>query len=208
VILLAAMMTVSATPAEAINRGRAAMQAGDLPRAILIYRESRIAYPANSELKRDLSAARGLVDYSSDSMLPRDDMTDLRDRFNQLELFAFFSIFIALAAFGAAKYFTGRPGWARPIIFGGLVLSAIIAFVALIVECQNRQACATPFAVVRRPAILREGNGTSYPTRLDLPLSAGVEVVVKRHRGDWMQVELANGLTGWLRASDIYELRP
>jgi hypothetical protein len=206
VILLAAMMTVSATPAEAINHGRAAIQAGDLPRAILLYRDARIAYPTDAELKSDLSSAREMVDYSSTAMLPRDDMHNLRDRLSESELFAFFAVSLAMAAIGAANFFTSRPRWAGPVMLGSLVLSAITVGTTIALERENRLAREAQFAVVRLPVLLREGNGESYPARIDMPLSVGVELTVLTRRGGWVQVELANGTAGWLPSNVLLQV--
>jgi len=46
--------------------------------------------------------------------------------------------------------------------------------------------------------MLRTGNGTEYPPRLDVALPRGAEVRRLFERGGWYQVELSGGPVGWL----------
>jgi uncharacterized protein YgiM (DUF1202 family) len=46
--------------------------------------------------------------------------------------------------------------------------------------------------------LLRKGNSTAYPRRHETPVNRGVEARLLFERGDWVQVELSGGETGWV----------
>ena len=50
-------------------------------------------------------------------------------------------------------------------------------------------------------ALLRAGNGLSYPPRYETPLNRGVEARLLFARGAWLQIELSGGEIGWVPAA-------
>jgi hypothetical protein len=51
---------------------------------------------------------------------------------------------------------------------------------------------------------LRRGNGESYPAHRDVPaLALGMEADLLHRRGDWLQVRLASGQTGWVQTTHV-----
>jgi hypothetical protein len=61
-----------------------------------------------------------------------------------------------------------------------------------------------PLVVIARDGVkLRTGNGLSYLARDDRPLSRGVEARWLYTRGDWYQVELADGRVGWVHRGEV-----
>lgn len=67
-----------------------------------------------------------------------------------------------------------------------------------------------PAAVVRvEGAVLRQGNGLSYPPQvyqgLPVQLSAGAEAVVRtRRENGWVQLEFSTGIIGWVPQDAVY----
>ncbi|HTK75838.1 MAG TPA: hypothetical protein VL371_11315, partial [Gemmataceae bacterium] len=89
------------------------------------------------------------------------------------------------------------------------VTAAVIALVPAVgsgVEWLRRQRDeATPVVVLSRSEMLRTGNGTEYPPRLDVALPRGAEVRRRFERGGWYQVELSGGPVGWLPREAVVE---
>jgi hypothetical protein len=82
------------------------------------------------------------------------------------------------------------------------VIAVVILIVPAVgsgVEWLRRQRDeTTPVVILARSEMLRTGNGTEYPPRLDVALPRGAEVRRLFERGGWYQVELSGGPVGWL----------
>ncbi len=57
--------------------------------------------------------------------------------------------------------------------------------------------------VVVDSAVARMGNAESFAAAFNEPLQEGVEFRVLARRGEWVHVEVSNGLDGWLRIDDV-----
>ena len=55
--------------------------------------------------------------------------------------------------------------------------------------------------VVADEVVVRKGNGEGFEPQLEQPLTEGVEFVVLEARDDWLMIELPDGNTGWIKAS-------
>ena len=68
--------------------------------------------------------------------------------------------------------------------------------------CRARQLDRVPFGVVLPDAVaVKEGADVNYRTSFEL--HAGLRVRLLERDQDWLRVRLANGLEGWVRASQI-----
>ena len=54
--------------------------------------------------------------------------------------------------------------------------------------------------LVVEEAVVRKGNGEGFEPQFEQPLHEGVEFRVLDARGDWLQIELPDEKTGWIRA--------
>jgi hypothetical protein len=184
------------------SEGNARLLSGDLPEAIAAYRRGLHLNPDDAQLQQALDYARSRIEFSS-----ADDRAALSAREESLHWVrstlrqrGIWLIAILSTAGWAAvvRWRVTREGtWAWT---GGVLLALTALTIAgRVEEFRDRQADEQkPFAVVRQASILRKGNGPSFAPRRDNPLSAGVEVTIRQERGDWVQVELADGSLGWL----------
>jgi hypothetical protein len=202
--LLLAGVVASASPGDFADRGKAAVVAGDLPVAVLVFRQGLAEHPGDRELGDLLEAARDLVPYPPTADATerlRPDPPATWDRWvGAWELTAAGVGFTGLFALGLAARSTTRPRWAVP---GALLgLAGFIAVVGMMVWPRTT---AGDVAVVRaeKGVVLRAGNADSYPPRTAFLLPPGAEVTVLRHRGGWAQVQLAGGAVGWVREREI-----
>lgn len=176
------------------NLGNAYFLAGDLPRAILAYRQALRLSPADRGLRERLAFARAQVAFADGVGRPPDDPWPAIDP----------RVVFGLLALGyGAGWAALTGGWIkgnRVWLLAGLaaVLTAAGATHALWPR-QER-----PLVVVARDGVpLRRGNGEAFPPWFDAPVNRGVEASLLYRRGDWLQIELAGGEVGWVRARDV-----
>lgn len=121
----------------------------------------------------------------------------------------FGAIAILLLAFvGVLVFFSPRP-WRVLLTCVALWLAAL-AGVAL--WQTNRQTVInqeTPLVVLATNTDFHRGNGPSYPRHPVLPvLPRGLEARQTHRRGDWLQIRLTTGETGWVHASQTLIVAP
>jgi hypothetical protein len=191
------------SPALALNRGHAHVLAGNLPQAILAFHDGLALAPYDAELQQSLTAARNMISYPS-ATDPRerirpDPPRNLRNRVAPWDLYRLASVSVMLLVVGLAKRFTTRPHWAVPVAALGGTGWLLVAGVGMAMHQERVADEAKPLAVVVADrAILRMGNGESYPPRIEARLPRGAELRVVGRRGGWRQVELPGGGVGWL----------
>ncbi len=180
--------------AVAINTGRTAMQSGKLPDAILAYRKGLHGDPSHRGLQDDYRVAQSMVD------APHRALDAWQYRVAPGDLFIVCAASVLIAAVAAARHFTVRPRGMAGLATIATLIALCSAGVAVMIHREQTRELATPFIVVQHATALREGNGRSYPSVRDLP--PGAEATLLTERGGWLQVELADGVTGWLSERD------
>ena len=187
------------TDAVALNRGRAHFLAGNLPQAIRAFRDGLDLYPWDADLQRALTAARAPVAYPTESdpaeRVRPDPPNSLRHRISPWDLFLAASAFALVLTIGLARRLTARDGWATPLAVAGLLGLVAVAAAGIHIATARPE----PVLVLTADEVLRTGNGTAFPARLDAPLPRGAEVRELARRGGWVQVELPGGAVGWVR---------
>jgi tetratricopeptide (TPR) repeat protein len=178
------------------NLGNAYLLAGDLPRAVLAYRQALRLSPGDRGLRDRLAFAREQVESGDVSGVgrPPDEPWPAIDRRAALALAA-----LVYAAGWAALIRGWAKGLRRWVLSGALVV-LVAAGGAYYFRPQPEP---TVVVVARDGVVLRKGNGESFPPWFDVPLNRGVEASLLYRRGDWLQVELGGGEVGWVHARDV-----
>ena len=185
-----------------LDEGNARALSGDRPGAILAYDRGLHLSPDDHALKEAIEYARSRVEYATpedrQALSPHEESLHwLRFTLRQWGIWlmagASAACWLALTRWRVTR----ERSWAWAA--GVLLAIALAAFAGREAEFQLRQEDSrNPLGVVRQPALLRKGDGPSFALRRDNPLLAGVEVTIRQDRGDWLQVELADGSLGWL----------
>jgi hypothetical protein len=198
--------------APALHRaeGNSWLLAKDIPQAILAYRRWQRIAPDDPLMVESLEYARAQVAFASSAdravLTPRSESWPaFKHHVRQWRLVAI-AIAVVLGWFALARWCILRAG--------GWLAFAILAFAGgalltgswLIDRVQRRAENSRAVVVVIRPELLRSGDGSSYLPRRESASPAGVEAVVRHHRGAWLQVELADGSIGWLPESSVRHL--
>lgn len=190
----------------ALYRARSHCLAGQLPQAILALREGLRAFPWDRDLQDDLASARRAVSLPAElksSAHPASPLGrwDVRSYLSPQQAAG-----LALGLWWLLCLASARLSMTRSAVSLGVLLLTALGLAALtagwVWSGQQSQA-EPPFAVLAEDAVLRTGNGPSYPPRFDTPLPAGYEVTLRGERGGWKHVRLPDGRGGWLPAQTL-----
>lgn len=181
------------------QEGNAWLLAGDLPRAILAYRQGLRLRPGDADLRARLADARAEVTWPDGGRRPDDDpLPGWMPGVGPRERFLLASLGYSLGCLALTRWVMVRRGswFAAAVTLYALALalawSPLRAWLA---------GPANPIVVVRRDGVLLlQGDGADYPAWSEAPLNRGAEAELLHRRGAWLQVELPGGEVGWLPA--------
>jgi len=184
------------------NQGNCYLLAGDLPRAILSYRRGLRLAPDDWTLRENLTYAREQVAYPVRGDLgrpPADTVPPWLLYFSPRLSLLLLVCFYSLGWLGLARWW--MAGRTAPLAVGivAFLLAILPAARLTLEEWREREASLHPLVVVAADGIpLRRGNGMLYPLRFETPLNRGTEASLQLERGQWLQIELAGGVLGWV----------
>ncbi|HKI38757.1 MAG TPA: SH3 domain-containing protein [Gemmataceae bacterium] len=193
----------AANPALFRDQGNACLLADDLPGAILAYRRGLRLAPDDRPLQQFLAAAREKVVYAPQSgAFARPPVPSRPPWLPRLPVRG--GVLLACAAYtfgwlGLARWWMLRRGLWLSLGLAAFAVTALLALAVAAEELDQRAQNARPLVVIARDEILlRKGNGAAYPRRHETPVNRGVEARLLFERGDWVQIELSGGETGWV----------
>jgi hypothetical protein len=190
------------TPHALQAKGRALALAGQAPEAIRHFHRGLMLAPDHRGIQEDLREIRATIRYPEPGdpalRVRPNGFEALRHRVSPMELLAFAGVSGTVCAISFIRFRTSRStGSLVIVIVGGIgFATAFMLGRWIAVEVPS------PLVVVQ-PAILRTGNGASYPAKLELALPAGAEVHELGRRGGWVHVELPGGAAGWLPEANV-----
>jgi len=177
---------------------------GDIGRAIANYRRAQQFMPDDENLRHNLNYV----------LNQRQDKIELKEKEKVLKTLFFwhydlpypvraaiFAVFYILFWILLLVRFRKKGG----LVHWGLALSLFVSaatMTSLVVE-RRAEAGHRPGVVVAPEVIARKGDGTSYQPSFNQPLHAGTECTLLAERGNWLQVELANGSSTWLPKDSV-----
>jgi tetratricopeptide (TPR) repeat protein len=182
--------------------GNAYLQAGDVGRAILEYREAERFIAGDDRLEGNLRYARSLRRDQiapsgeralADALLSWHRATSLQARM-WVFIITYFLFWLILIL-----WLFRRPGFWR-YVAGACAILWIACGVSLAVELSSLGEIHEG-VILRDEVIVRKGNGDGFAPQFEQPLHGGVEFSVLERRGDWLSIELPDGKTGWIPAA-------
>lgn len=185
---------------ESANPVMALLEAGRMPDALHTLRLLAIERPASRFAAEGIELLRGEVVYPAEPELARHLRPEaiwLGPRW--FEPTTWLAMIFVGGSIGlvARSWRAGRRAWL--VAAGALVMMPLV--MQAVAEYRRDRETRTPLVVAVTEVGLREGNGEAYPVRMTLP--RGTEARLLFARGDWRQVELASGLIGWARRSEL-----
>jgi tetratricopeptide (TPR) repeat protein len=191
------------------NLANAYVRLGDVPRAILNYRLGERLLPRDEQIAANLAFARSRV---ADRIEATDTSRLLRQLFvvhhacsvrerMQGAIAAFVGAWIVLGA----RVVIGR----RSLVVIGLLALAASVSLAVSIYLQMTDEVHHPIGVlVSDDVLVRKGDGETYEPQFNRPLGPGLEFRVLNRRDEWLQIELPDGKSGWIRAEQAAVAEP
>lgn len=185
------------------NLGNAYFKAGKLGLSVLSYERAQALAPGDEDVRTNLTYANELVaDAVERAPLPLlvrwavDAYRGLQPSILAVMLSAAFVV--GGVASTLVLYDTWRSGAIAVLIVCGVLALGSGAALATKVRAEAHRVDAI---VLTDNAYVRSGPGDANPRLAEI--HEGLKVRVIAEREGWYQVSLANGLTGWLRSSEI-----
>jgi tetratricopeptide (TPR) repeat protein len=186
------------------NLGNSYLLAGDLPRAILAYREGLRVSPRDPRLRELLASAREQVVYPSNTLLGRPSTLTPPVAWHKLGPEGLYTV--ATLAYIAACLFLTRWWMLRRSLHLTLAVLSLLLAVASSLPLVEQAWTGPPKPIVviaRDGVLLRKGNGDAFAPWYETPINRGVEATLLYDANDWRQIELAGGEVGWVRAQEV-----
>jgi tetratricopeptide (TPR) repeat protein len=191
-----------ANPALFRNQGNAYLLAGDLPEAILAYRRGLRLAPDDFALQELLARAREQVIYAQPGSFgrpPVEHRPPWLPRLPRNGTLLLTGLLYGCAWLASTRWWMKRQGWLLVLASATLFLSLLLALGFTLQGLEDLKEEKYPLVVIAQDGVLlRQGNSVAYPRRFDIPLNRGTEARRLFQRGDWLQVELSGGETGWV----------
>jgi tetratricopeptide (TPR) repeat protein len=191
-------------PALHYDLGNAYFRLGKLGRAILHYRRAQRLDPTDGLVATNLQYARNRVEpyvapTSGQRLLHRlmfwASHTSVRVRF-------WLAAILSMAGWVAlAVWLRWRSGPLLILACLGIVLG--LANAGSVAWQLHDETARPPAVVVDGQHVLRLGRGEGYDPAVTQPLGPGVELRILSERGEWVEVELRDGKTGWLPSAAV-----
>jgi hypothetical protein len=193
------------------NLGNAWMESGDVGRAIAAYLRAERFMPGDADLAHNLAHARASVTSSFDRsggtvlvdsvagwwhLLPRSFRTGAAWT-------AWIGFWLALAATAMRPALRTHAAWRAML---GTLLAGWAVFGGTVIADEALAAARPRAVLVEHGIVLRKGNGDGFEPAFVETLGPGVECLVTERRPGWIRVQLPDGRSGWLRASQAVDV--
>lgn len=191
------------------NLGNAYAQAGQNARAIGAYLNAQRLDPGNDAVAHNLDHVRKNI---GEVAPPQSDWLDgaaalwqrvgLSTR-ETTGMVAWVSLW-CLAAAGLLHGWSTRTSWRATLAACGAVFVLTGTTVAIDL---TRQYLHPPGVTLPDEVIARKGNGEGFSPSFEKPLPSGTGFQLLEERPGWLNVQLADGKSGWIRAADALVAR-
>lgn len=188
---------MSLTPQEFANLSKAAFESGRTPRAIEVLRQGLQRYPNHPGLQQYLDFVRERVDYPAAIARPA-ELGGILAWPSDVWLSATAVAWTLTWTLATVWIWKRTRAYAWAMAVAAAVCLAIGAGSWMASEEWRRQRTAT-IVVIAEEADLHLGNGLSYPRHPQVPsLPPGLEARQIGRRGEWLHIEVGNGVVGWV----------
>jgi len=179
---------------------------GKLSRAILNYEKSLRLDPRNGDIRENLRYTRGLLEYRVEDTrnwyLKATEVVLKYATEREVYVVALAVLFVFLAG-GILFFLNGRGVFWNPwqrFVFIVLLLAVLVAF------GKHVQSNVIRDAIVMQKEC-EAHYGPSEHDQVAFRMGEGIKVFVMDRREDWSRVLLTNGESGWVKDSDIAEVK-
>lgn len=185
-----------------LNLGNAYLQSGRLGPAISSYQRAAML-TNNKAVHANLKYAKSLVETEIPKGKSTSAFEDIRGQFDAIpsRLLALVAV-LSWTCFWIAISFS-NSSWQRVTKTMGALAATLFLAALFNLNTRDTNSQQPTGIVTTNQGLLREGNGIAFHPLDATPLAEGLEVLVLEQRGDWMNVQLLDGKTGWLPDSQV-----
>lgn len=189
------------------NLGNAYLRLDQLGQAIRYYEKARRLLPGDARLQHSLAIARSRIDPPMPALPVPAWRATWEQKIVRHGAFPFFAAGFAfyLAAAGLFGYRTwsrSRDPWLRRTLAATLSLGLVLLTIAFAVSL-DRQLDQRAVVVAGAVPLHEAPQASDAPART---VPEGVLVRLLTRRGDWIEVRLPDGATGWLPTAAVGEI--
>ncbi len=180
------------------NLGNSYFLAGDLPRAILAFREGLKVSPDDPGMRERLTLAREEVAYPQGTSFahpPGETQPFWLPSVGHAPVFALAGVLYTIGCVLITRWLMARGG---VVLAFGLLSLALAACLGLWLLSGSGEQMGRVVVLAEDGVLLRKGNALAFPPRYDTPLPRGTEATLRFERGDWLQIRLSGGEVGWV----------
>jgi tetratricopeptide (TPR) repeat protein len=192
------------------NLGNAYYKSHDITMSLVNYERARILKPNDPEIQHNLEIAREFV-VDRIEVLPEFFLRKAYVGFVKLfdaDIWALVSVITFGLALGLflAYFFMKQPFLRKVAFWVGILFIVIAASTFLFAAQQNKLVTKHNQAIILTPSVTiksspDEDNGTDL-----FLLHEGTKVTISDELGDWREVVLSDGNSGWLKERDLIRL--
>ena len=188
------------------NLGNAHYKLNHIAESVYNYEKALLLDPADKSIKNNLGFAQNMV-IDDIKVVPKSGLSNFIT--SALSIFSFngwawiviFGVVIFSVLF-LLYYFSIASKWKR-VFFAGAITAVVISFISLIFAFYlYNVAQSKEFAIVFAEEVPVRNEPNLRGNELFL-LHEGTKVQILNTFQDWVQLELANGSTGWMNKSSI-----
>lgn len=178
------------------NLGNSLAAAGETGRALRSYRQAQRVWPRDPVLDNNLSHVLDRLGAAPPS----------RDLLDHLLFWQGWLSFrekgLLLALFATLAFLCGVLSLVRTGRWRGAALAALLAALLLGASfgLDLFDRSRGHGVVIDQEVVARMGNSESFQPAINEPLQEGAEFLVRERTGDWVRIEIRNGLEGWIPA--------
>jgi tetratricopeptide (TPR) repeat protein len=188
------------------NLGNAYYKTGQIAPAILNYERAKLLAPNDKDIKYNLKLARQSV-LDKLEVLPdifyKRWISGIRNAFHA-DVWAYFSIslFILSLLFACFYLYSNRSLLKKLGFFFAIIALGFSALTYSFSSEKSKDITIREHAIIFTPSVTVKGSPDDSGTDLFV-LHEGTKVKVLESIGDWNNIELSDGNTGWLKKNDI-----
>jgi hypothetical protein len=198
-------------PRLAQNLAQAYLISDRIAEAITTYRKGLLLDPFDSGLRQGLRLAREKVLYPNEGELSRN--AQLPDQWSPFYLVPLFVVHILVVGLSLTTLFFFTQAWFKREstfwIWGGgclIVTIGVVIWMRFEETSWEEDRQRAEIVIASERTNLHTGNNAVFPQRIREPLPVGLEAKFLAERGDWVQIELANGIVGWVSSNRILRI--
>ena len=192
------------------NHGTAALKSGQIGPAVLSFERGLRLDPDDEDLQYNLQQALQQISgpLAAAALLPRPQAWMLRWSLHTWQSLTIALWFMAVLFIVLRLIFMRRFNWLRG---AGLLISLLLFAAALLasvlsLDRQAIQSRGDAVMIAATAQAAREADADKAPVAFTLQPGQPLQIIERR--GDWLRVELLNGLQAWLPQSSIAEIWP